>query len=170
MQYRECLFFRQTFWALGGTTLLPIQDGPWLDPARSAFGVRSLCASLRECRRSTNCGKRQGGGEGRSLPLPWRTAFRCANLDFSPASAALSGRWCFRAPKGRPITAQANGLGFQDQVIHQALKGRAKTCSNFFPDSRFIPIGGAEQGFRRSPLQGSAGKQPVNPGRWPGLD
>jgi len=64
--------------------------------------------------------------------------------DFSPATAVLSGRWCFEAPKGCPNLAQANGLGFQYQAIRQALKGRARTYSNFCPDSRFIPIGGAE--------------------------
>jgi hypothetical protein len=95
--------------------------------------------------------------------------FKAHSPDFSPASAVLSGHWCFQAPKGRTTSAQASGLGFRDQVIRQALQGRAKTCRNFFPDSRFIPSGGAEQWLRRSPFQGSAGKQSVNPGRWPGL-
>jgi hypothetical protein len=37
-----------------------------------------------------------------------------------------------------------------------------------FPTAASSPSVGRNGGFRRSPLQGSAGKQSVNPGRWPG--
>jgi hypothetical protein len=89
-----------------------------------------------------------------------------------PGSAHRSSlKGCFQAPTGRTNLAQANALGTPDRHRGQALKGRANPYRNLFPDSRFIiPTGRADRWIRRSPFQGSAAKNSVNPGRCPGLD
>ena len=57
-----------------------------------------------------------------------------------------------QAPKGRPITAQANGLGFRDQAIHQALKGHANTYRDLslIPDT--FPAVSLSSGFVDRPF------------------
>jgi len=76
----------------------------------------------------------------RMSPLNGLRKFRFPHSpNFSPAR----GQQCWKAPKGRDITAQANGLGFKDQVIRQALKGRPNTRRNAFSDNRFTPGAGA---------------------------
>jgi hypothetical protein len=84
--------------------------------------------------------------------LPAGTPMRISHDWFGRTCSADPRFWGpryarFQAPKGCPITAQANGLGLKDQVSCQALKGRANTCHNFFPDFRFIPSGGTEPWF-----------------------
>jgi hypothetical protein len=62
-------------------------------------------------------------------------------------------RWYLQAPTGRANPAQANGLGFKDQAMSQALKGRANTCRKSFADSRFIPTDRLNIGFVERPFR-----------------
>ena len=49
-----------------------------------------------------------------------------------------------QAPTGRDNSAQANGLGFGNKALRQALKGRPN-LSKLSRDCRFVPRSGAEK-------------------------
>ena len=56
-----------------------------------------------------------------------------------------------QAPKGRTNRAQANGLGFADQAVRQALKGRPKPLHSFIPDA--YPSQGLNRRFVDRPFR-----------------
>ena len=58
-----------------------------------------------------------------------------------------------QAPTGRDNSAQANGLGFGNKALRQALKGRPN-LSKLSRDCRFVPRSGAEKCIALSGLGG----------------